>query len=232
MNVSLKKMQIFLCIIAAVGLFLPLLTMSMYGDSGSISFFDFDNGKILLGLLVLLLITLALQFKYNNIIIKIISIVFVVASGVFFLIDASKMSSVKKYLTVIKYGIGYYMTLIGLIMSFLTGILDLFSHNESSSDDINFVVNNDYSESKGNVHNDYSPVNDASIPNVDNSQVNTVNNISNPSMDNSQANTVNNTGILNMDNSQVNMVNNTGNPYVDNNQVNNTTISNITNNQQ
>ena len=136
MNNSVRKPLILLIIISGVGLFLPLVKMSDVIESASISFFDGKDGKIILGVLV---ITLILQFFKNKKINKIISLILIIIAGGIFFYDTSKISDIKKMISalagssVIRYGIGYYMSFVGIVLSFILCIINLVSNNDSSS---------------------------------------------------------------------------------------------------
>ncbi len=135
MDNGIKKPQIVLSILAGIGLLLPLIKVSYMDISKSASYIEADDGKIIMAIIVVAVLILCVRFKKDNLALKITSLVFIIGAGVLFWIDMSKVSESVTFIKslskdVIHYGIGYYMTLIGLILSVVLGILDLFSHEE------------------------------------------------------------------------------------------------------
>ncbi len=139
MGNSSRKLQALLCLIAGVGLFLPLATATISGVSESVSFIKLFSttiiigdeaiidGKILLGALAASLIVLLIPYRNSGIALKIISFVLVAAVGVIYWLDVSKLSSVVKLSSMVKYDFGYYMSLISIGLLCLLAIIDLFS---------------------------------------------------------------------------------------------------------
>ena len=160
MNEDAKKIQVVLCFITGIGLFLPLLKISAYEESVSFSFmqaFDsseivntgFISAKIVIAVLVVALITLLIRFKNNNFILKILSLLFIIASGVLYYIDVDKISAAKLFFSsMMKYGYGYYLTLGGYIISIILGVIDIISNGSSSRNgypaDYDMVINAHY----------------------------------------------------------------------------------------
>jgi len=138
-----KKIQIVLCFLAGIGLFLPLYKISAYKESASLSFmqvFDsaeavkmgFIDAKIVIGVLVLAFILLLARFKNDNFILKILSLIVILASGILYYINVHNLSAVKVFLSsVIKYGIGYYITLGGYIIALFLGLIDIISNGNN-----------------------------------------------------------------------------------------------------
>ena len=125
MNNDLKKPQIVLCLIAGIGLFLPLLKISAYGESASVSFMaTFDtpniiesgiiNSKVVLGFIIATFIVLIIRIvNKDSFKMKMISFILIIASAVLFYINVDKIASVKGIISsMIKYGMGYYISLL------------------------------------------------------------------------------------------------------------------------
>ena len=130
---SIKKPQIITIIMTGIGFFLPYIKVSFLGISESASFFEAPDGKILLGGLVVTLIIAFVQLNNNNLALKITSIIFIVGVAVFYFIDSSKvageMNSMSK--SIYSFGIGHYISLVGILLTFVLGLLDIFSRNSS-----------------------------------------------------------------------------------------------------
>ena len=145
MNKSFKFPQLLLTIMSALGMFLPLVTVRDSGLSESISFFNADtDGKIIFGLIVVAAILLLFKNEKNNVL-GIVALLFITGAGIYFWVDMSKIADGVAYVKifsgdVIHYGIGYYMTLIGLILSFIIGLLDLITSSRSYHDSYNDAI--------------------------------------------------------------------------------------------
>ena len=198
MNSSPKKIQAFLCLIAGVGLFLPLIKVTAYGDSVSATFMEiFDtgnassiegliNGKIVIGVLVLAFIMLLVRFKVDGFPYKIGSLVLVIAAGVLFYIDVDKLNAAKSILSsMMKYGIGYYLSLLSLIVAIILGVIDIFNEGNNSRSgypaDFDMVINKHY-DGQNPVNNSgtYNIVNGNNMTNPQYNQNNVVNQQTNP----------------------------------------------------
>ena len=190
MKNSYKKLEAILCLIAGVGLFLPLLTVSGYGSSASVSFmtgFDMSkmmdsgafNSKIVLGVLIVAFIVLIVRtLNRDSFGIKMVSFLLIIASLVLFYINVDKLASVKSIVSsMIKYGIGYYISLIGLIAAFILGLLDLFKNNNTDRDidEMERILNayhtNNTYQTKPNSMNPASSVQPNGVPPVNNTPI-------------------------------------------------------------
>ena len=164
MNGDKKKIQMVLCLLIGVGMFLPLYKISAYGQSASLTFmqvFDLSsktagvtviNCKIVLGILIAAFLVLLFRVvSKDNITLKIVSFLLILATGILFYIDVNKISAAKSLLSsMMKYGIGYYISLIGFIITIIFGLLDIFTesglHNSRRDypDDYDAVINSHF----------------------------------------------------------------------------------------
>ena len=201
MKSSYHKLQTICCILAGVGFFLPFIKITAYNESVSASFMSvYDtgldtseviDGKIVLGVLVIAFIILLVRLSKDNFTMEIISLLLILATGILYFIDISKVStSMSLYSSMIKYGIGHYVSIVSLILTFVLGILDLFQNGNNSNRDIeeieriidNYQTNSQqvnqptYSNNNTVVNN--QPIQNASISNnqVNQEQTRVVNN--------------------------------------------------------
>ena len=161
MNNSYKKIEIILCLAAGVGLFLPLLTISAYGESASVSFmtgFDLPklvdsgvfNSKLILGIIIVAFIVLLIRtFNNDSFGMRLVSFLLIIASAVLFYLNVDKLGTVKGLVSsAIKYGIGYYVSLLSFIVAIILGIVEFFNEGNSSRSsypaDYDAVINRHY----------------------------------------------------------------------------------------
>lgn len=139
---NIKKPQIIFCLIAGIGMFFPLYVFSSGNETESYSFmemfkhYEASEGmgiidcKIVLGVLIVAFIILLIRLMRDNGVLKIVSLLAMIAVGVLFYIDVHKLSGVKALLSsMMKYGIGYYMSLIGIIATIFFEMIELFTRN-------------------------------------------------------------------------------------------------------
>ena len=188
MNSSHHKFQTIFCILAGVGFFLPFIKISAYNESISASFmsiYDTSLGtletissKIVLGVLIAAFIMLLVRLTKDNFTMKIISLLLILVTGILYFIDVNKLSTgISLYSPMVKYGIGHYAAIVGLIATFVLGILDLFQNGNSSNRDIdeleriidNYHTNNPQTNqpiySNNNPVTNSQPVQNTNIPN-------------------------------------------------------------------
>ena len=141
---DIKKPQIIFSLIAGIGMFFPLYVLSSGNESESLSFmetfkhYESSEGmgiidcKIVLGVLIAAFIILLVRLRKDNGILKVASLLTMIAAGVLFYVDVNKLAGVKALLSsMMKYGIGYYMSLIGIIAAIIFGLIEIFSKNNS-----------------------------------------------------------------------------------------------------
>lgn len=153
---SAKKFQLPLLLLMGISMFLPIITISAYNQSESISIFKalsenvfnssifgkFD-GYIMLGLIIITFIMLLVNNNKNNIMTKVISLVFIVFIGVLFFHNTKYFSDVKTLFgSYISYGVAYYILFGGIIVSFIIGLIDIITNRKSSYSPVDFVVPN------------------------------------------------------------------------------------------
>lgn len=177
-----RKIQALLCLIAGVCLFLPLIEISAYNESTSITFMQiFDNaeklsgvinGKIVLTIFISSFIMIIVRLKMETFLTKLVSLLLIIASGVLFYIDVDKISAAKILLSsMMKYGIGYYITLVSIVLALLLGLIDIFSNSSHSGyvsmNDMEFNTLKEKNEMNNNVinNNANNSINNAPIIN-------------------------------------------------------------------
>ena len=149
MNNSYKKIEIILCLAAGVGLFLPLLTISAYGESASVSFmtgFDLPklvdsgvfNSKLILGIIIAAFIVLLIRtFNNDSFGMRLVSFLLIIASAVLFYLNVDKLGTVKGL-----------VSLLSFIAAIILGIVEFFNEGNSSRSsypaDYDAVINRHY----------------------------------------------------------------------------------------
>lgn len=152
MKSSSKKIQVICSIISGVGLFLPLLKLSASDASAKITFMElFDsskdissviNSKIVLGVLIAAFIVQLITLVKKGFAYKLVSLLFILAFGVLFYIDVNKLSALKSLLSsMMKYDIGYYITLGAVILAFIIGLVELFN-SSNNYEELERIIDN------------------------------------------------------------------------------------------
>lgn len=162
MNGNTKKIQIVLCLLAGVGMFLPLYVVSGYGKTVRVTFMEvFDagelegiiNGKIILGAVIISLIILFTRLKQDTFSQKIISLIVIIISGILFYIDVDKIAAIKSlFSAMMSNGVGYYISLLSFVGAIIIGIIDIFNDGNIARNeypvDYNQVINNYFDDGK------------------------------------------------------------------------------------
>ena len=183
MNKSFKIPQLVLTVMAAIGMFLPLISVRVSVLSESISFFKVNtDGKIIFGLIVVAAIMLFFKNEKNSVL-GIVALLFITGAGVFFGVDMSKIADGMAYVktlsgNTIHYGIGYYMTLVGLSISFVLGVIELISGNTKNNNEYEYVIT---PQMPNNLNNQYNIPTNTTLNQPDNILNNPTNTISNQS---------------------------------------------------
>ena len=176
-----KKLQMFLCLIAGGGLFLPLIKAIYAEETVSFSFMKtFESGnevantvdsRILLGIIIALLILLFVRVQKDNAILKIISVLAVISIGVIYYIDVEKIFTlVKAAGDKIKYGLGFYASIVGIGAMIIVGLADFFSKPREEYSRLERVVDNYKNNPQTN-----NSIYQNNQPNVNNNQNNNLN---------------------------------------------------------
>ena len=215
-----KKLQMFLCLIAGGGLFLPLIKAIYAEETVSFSFMEtFESGnevantvdsRILLGIIIALLILLFVRVQKDNAILKIISVLAVISIGVIYYIDVEKIFTLVKVAgDKIKYGLGFYASIVGIGAMIIVGLADFFSKPREEYSRLERVVDN--------YQNNNQQANNSIYQNNNNN--NQVNNTYQNSNINPPVNNMNNANTNQMKLSD--LVNKTANNNANNNDINN-----------
>lgn len=155
MSNNYNKPQIVTCIMALVGLFIPLLKYSGYTTVKTISFKEAPDGKIMIGILVIALIVCCIQLQKNNLALRLLSFALFIAAGIIFWIDMGTVDGLIKYTSAIKYGIGFYIIIAGIAISLILGLLDIFTNLSDSKRSYPA----DYADIINKRYNDTMPIN-------------------------------------------------------------------------
>ena len=141
--------------VVIISVFLPLVSVSAFGESTTVSFFSAKSGKIILGLMVVALILLLIQIKKSNLALKIVSLLLIAVAGIIFLMNVDKLSNVKSILkTLYSYSVGYYLMMIGFVVSFGIGLVTLLIKKKEPSYSTDTIpVNNNYNMNQEPVNN-------------------------------------------------------------------------------
>ena len=117
-----------------------------------IKFFDSENNiigsidwKIILVLLIVLFVVLLIRLNKDLPIFKAASLLLILAMGVLYYIDIEKVIEAKKLLPeTLKYGVGFYISIAGLVAMVIIGFVDLFSKQKNEYLEIEKKDNNNY----------------------------------------------------------------------------------------
>lgn len=117
----------FLCLL---GSFLPYLTVSAFGVSESMNLFKDGEGDGTIFLAIAIIIMILSLFRLN-----ILNIITTCVQGAFAIYEIMDTNDKIGYLSsVINYGIGYYLLLIGSIVAFIGAIAGLVLHVRSKNE--------------------------------------------------------------------------------------------------